>query len=195
MFEDFKSLVLKNRSYRRFDQSQPISREDLKEIASLGQIVPSTANSQALKFMLVHTSEDCSKVYPSLGWAGMLSDWNGPEEGERPTAYIILLGDLSLGKNKFTDDGIVAQTMLLGAVSKGFGGCMLGNVKRAELAKSLDIDLEKYSIDLVIALGKPKEEVVLEPITPLHKNHYYRDANEVHHVPKRSLDELILERN
>lgn len=195
MFQDFKSLVLKNRSYRRFDESFPISIEDLREIASLGQIVPSTANSQALKYLLVNTPEDNARVYATLGWAGMLSDWDGPEEGERPSAYIILLGDLSLGKNKFMDDGITAQTMLLGAVSKGLGGCMLGNIRRTQLAEALSIDLSKFSIDLVIALGKPVEEVVLEPLSPLHGNHYYRDEKQVHHVPKRTLNELIIERN
>lgn len=188
----FKDLVLKNRSYRRFDESQKISIEELTEIASLGRIVPSTANSQALKFMLVNSPKDNAAVFSTLGWAGKLKDWNGPEVGERPTAYIILLCDLSLGKNKFTDDGIIAQTMLLGAVEKGYGGCMLGNIKRSELAQNLHIDTEKYSIDLVIALGKPIEEVILEDVSPAHGIDYYRDANKKHHVPKRTLDDLII---
>lgn len=192
LFETFNALVLQNRSYRRFYEQEAISMETLEELASLGRIVPSTANSQAIKFMLINTPYENAQIYKTLGWAGMLADWNGPEEGERPSAYIILLGDLTLGKNKFMDDGIIAQTMLLGAVSKGYGGCMLGNIKRTELAKALHIDLEKYSIDLVIALGKPKEEVILEDITPLHGNRYYRDENQMHHVPKRSLEELIL---
>lgn len=190
-----KDLVLKNRSYRRFDESQRISLDELKEIASLGRIVPSAANAQAIKFMLVHTPEDTDAVFSTLGWAAKLKDWNGPAVGERPTGYIILLGDLSLGKNKSTDDGIIAQTMLLGAVELGYGGCMLGNVKRSQLAKSLNIDLEKYSIDLVIALGKPAEEIVLEDITEEHGVNYYRDSSSIHHVPKRSLAELIICKN
>lgn len=192
LFEAYHALVLKNRSYRRFYENEPISLETLESLAALGRIVPSTSNSQAIKFMLINTPEENAKVYQTLGWAGMLSDWDGPEEGERPSAYIILLGDLALGKNKLTDDGIIAQTILLGAAAKGYGGCMLGNIKRTELSKSLGVDLEQYSIDLVIALGKPKEEVVLEDITPLHGNRYYRDENAVHHVPKRSLEDLII---
>lgn len=190
-FAVYADLVLKNRSYRRFYENEIISMETLEELAGLGRIVPSTANSQAIKLMLINSPSENAKVFDTLGWAGMLADWDGPEAGERPSAYIILLGDLSLGKNKFMDDGIIAQTMLLGAVSKGYGGCMLGNIKRTQLASSLNIDLEKYSIDLVIALGKPKEEVVLEDITALHGNRYYRDENQVHHVPKRTLEELI----
>ena len=192
LFEAYHTLVLKNRSYRRFYEHETISMESLEELAGLGRIVPSSANSQAIKFMLVNTPTENAKVYNTLGWAGMLADWDGPQEGERPSAYIILLGDLALGKNKFMDDGIIAQTILLGATAKGYGGCMLGNIKRTELSKAFDIDLEKYSIDLVIALGKPKEEVVLEEITPVHGNRYYRDENAVHHVPKRSLEDLIL---
>jgi len=192
LFEAYNTLVLKNRSYRRFYEHEIISMETLESLAALGRIVPSSSNSQAIKFMLINTPEDNAKVYNTLGWAGMLTDWDGPEEGERPSAYIILLCDLTLGKNKLMDDGIIAQTILLGATAKGYGGCMLGNIKRTELSKALDINLEKYSIDLVIALGKPKEEVVLEDISPLHSNHYYRDENAIHHVPKRKLEDLIL---
>lgn len=190
-----RDLVLKNRSYRRFDESVEITMEELTDIASLGRIVPSTANSQAIKFMLINSPDENAAVFNTLGWAGKLSDWPGPSEGERPTAYIILLCDLALGKNKLTDDGIIAQTLLLGAVEKGYGGCMLGNINRRELATTLSIDTTKYTIDLVIALGKPKEEIILEDITNEHGIDYYRDANEVHHVPKRSLDELIIHRS
>lgn len=187
-----KDLVLKNRSYRRFDETIKITARELTDIVSLGRIVPSTANSQAIKFMIINNPEENAAVFNTLGWAGKLSDWPGPKEGERPTAYIILLCDLALGKNKLIDDGIIAQTLLLGAVEKGYGGCMLGNIKRQELANALSIDTTKYSIDLVIALGKPIEKIVLEDIIPEHGIDYYRDATGAHHVPKRSLDELII---
>lgn len=191
----FKDLVLKNRSYRRFDESKKITMDELVEIASLGRIVPSTANSQALKFMLVNSPSENAAVFSTLGWAGKLKDWDGPKEGERPTAYIILLCDLSLAQSKATDDGIIAQTMLLGAVEMGYGGCMLGNIKREELANALQIDTTKYKIDLVIALGKPKEEIILEDTSLEHGIDYYRDEHAVHHVPKRPLNELIVHKS
>lgn len=194
-FDAFQTLVLKNRSYRRFYQDEPISLKTLENLASLARIVPSSANSQAIKLMLIHSSDEKAKVFQTLGWAGMLADWDGPVEGERPSAYMILLGDLTLGKNKQMDVAIIAQTILLGAVTKGYGGCMLGNINRTQLSKCFDIDLERYSIDLVIALGKPKEEIILEEITPFHGNQYYRDEDDIHHVPKRSLDELIIYRS
>jgi len=187
-----KDLVAKNRSYRRFYE-ESISTETLKELVALARITPSTANSQALKFRLVNTPEENAKVFQTISWAGALPDWDGPEEGERPSAYIILLCDQTLGKNKMTDDGIAAQTILLGAVEKGLGGCMLGNIKRSELAGILGIDTKRYTIDLVLALGKPKETVVLVDMPENGDNRYYRDENQIHYVPKRSLEDLIIE--
>lgn len=187
-----KDLVTRCRSFRRFHEDVKISTEELKELVDLARLTPSTANSQALKFRLCNTPEETEKVFDTLGWAGALPDWDGPEKGERPSAYIIILCDLSIGKNKLHDDGIVAQTIMLGAVEKGYGGCMLGNVQRSRLAEALQIDTEKYSIDLVLALGKPKEEVVLVPVNEDGDVRYYRDENQVHYVPKRRLEDLIV---
>lgn len=187
-----KDLVAKNRSYRRFYE-EPISVEMLKELIALARITPSTANSQALKYRLVSTPEENEKVFSTLSWAGALSDWDGPEEGERPSAYIVILCDQTLGKNKMTDDGIAAQTILLGAVEKGLGGCMLANVKRSELAAALGIDTERFTIDLVLALGKPKETVVLVEMPENGDTRYYRDEAQIHYVPKRALEDLIIE--
>ncbi len=190
---ELKELVAKNRSYRRFYE-EPISEETLKELVALARITPSAANAQALKYRLVYTKEENEKVFQTLRWAGALLDWDGPKEGERPSAYIVILCDQTLGKNKMTDDGIAAQTILLGAVEKGLGGCMLGNVKREELAEALGIDRERFAIDLVLALGKPKETVVLVDLPESGDTRYYRDDAKVHYVPKRSLEELILEK-
>lgn len=188
-----KDLVAKNRSYRRFNQSVGINMDTLKELIGLARIVPCGANAQALKFMPVCDNEKCSKLFETIGWAGALPDWDGPAEGERPTAYIIVLCDLSIGKNKQTDVGIAAQTMLLGAVEKGLGGIMLGNIKRTEIANIMGIDTEKYTIDLMIALGEPVEDIRIVDVPESGKTTYYRDENMVHYVPKRSLEELIVE--
>ncbi len=187
-----KDLVTKSRTFRRFYEDVTISTEELKELVELARYIPSTANSQALKFRLCNTPEETEKVFDTLGWAGALKDWDGPEKGERPSAYIIILCDLSLGKNKLYDDGIAAQTIMLGAAEKGYGGCILGNVQRNRLAEALNIDTARYSIDLVLALGKPKENVVLVPMKEDGDVRYYRDENQVHYVPKRNLEDLIV---
>lgn len=187
-----KDLVLKNRSYRRFYEDVKIDTQTLAELVDLARNSASTVNSQALKYVLINNEEENEIVFDTLAWAGMLKEWSGPEKGERPAAYIIILCDLSLGSNKATDVGIAAQTVLLGAVEKGLGGCMLGSIKREQLAQKLNIDLDKYTIDLAIALGKPKETVKIVDLPENKSTAYYRDENGVHYVPKRSLEEIII---
>lgn len=187
-----KDLVIKNRSYRRYYENTPVSEETLRELIDITRHTASTVNSQALKFRLVTSDEEKRVVFDNLAWAGLLKDWDGPEEGERPSAYIIILCDLSIGSNKHFDDGIAAQTILLAAAEKQLGGCMFGSINRKKLAEELDIDLEKYSIDLAIALGKPKETVKIVDLPESGSTAYYRDENGVHYVPKRSLDDLII---
>ncbi len=187
-----KNLVVKSRSYRRFYEDESISYDTLKELVEIARFVPSTVNSQPLKFKLINDKENNEKVFSALAWAGLLKDWNGPEEGERPAAYIIILGDLSIGKNKYIDVGITAQTIMLGAADMGLGGCMFGSIQREKLASLFDIDTEKYSIELVLALGKPKETVKVVDLPENGSTAYYRDENGVHYVPKRSVEDLTV---
>ncbi len=186
-----KNLVKTSRSYRKFYEEE-VSYETLKELIEIARYVPSTVNSQPLKFMLVNDKDGNAKVFSTLAWAGLLKEWNGPDEGERPSAYIVILGDLSIGKNKHLDVGITAQTIMLGAVDMGLGGCMFGSIQREKLASLLNIDLEKYSIELVLALGKPKEEVRIVDLPENGSTAYYRDENNIHYVPKRSVEDLIV---
>ncbi len=189
---NIRELVLKNRSYRRFFGDQTIGRQSLVELVDLARHSASGANVQPLKFFLSHTTEINATIFPHLGWAGYLKDWPGPEEGERPSGYIIILGDKSTKQSFGCDHGIAAQSILLGAVEKRLGGCMLASVdRRDELMTELGLP-DNLLILLVIALGKPKETVVIDPLPGDGDIKYWRDAEGVHHVPKRSLDELIV---
>lgn len=187
-----KDLVLKNRSYRRFSENEKIDYSVLNELVELARLTPSSVNLQPLRFKVVNDAENNKKVFDTLAWAGLLKDWKGPEAGERPSAYIIILTELSVASNMKTDVGIVAQTIMLGAAEKGLGGCMIGSVKRDILAESLCINTDKYSIDLVLALGKPNETVKIVDIPADGATAYFRDENGVHCVPKRSIDDIIL---
>jgi len=184
-------LVRKNRSYRRFDQKVAINADTLRELVGLARLSPSAANRQPLKFILSGDVATNAKIFAHIHWAGYLKDWGGPREGERPTAYIIILTDTEISKESPTDIGIVAQSMMLGATERGLGGCMIGSIDRDDLRKALEIP-ERYAISLILALGKPVETVVLEDVGPSGDIKYYRDAQGVHHVPKRLLSELIL---
>lgn len=187
-----KEIIIKNRSYRRFKENETIDSSVLTELIELVKFTPSSVNFQPLRFKAVNDPENNLKVFETLSWAGLLKEWKGPSEGERPTAYIIILTDLSVANNMKIDVGIAAQTIMLGAAEKGIGGCMLGSIKKEILAESLGIDLHKYSIDLVLALGSPDEEVRIVDLPENGSTAYYRDENDVHCVPKRSVEDLII---
>jgi nitroreductase len=186
-----RDLVTKNRSYRRFHQEEPIKRETLRELVDLARLSASTANKQPLKYILSNEPEKNALIFSCLRWAGYIKDWRGPAEGERPSAYIIILADNEISTSLLCDHGIAAQNILLGAVEKGLGGCILAAVQRTKLRKLLEI-AERYEILLVLALGKPKEKVVLETVGDDGDIKYWRDKKQVHHVPKRKLDDIIV---
>jgi len=188
----FSELVRKNRTCRRFYQERAVGEQTLRELVDLARLSASGANRQPLRYLLSCEPERNSLIFPHLGWAGYLHDWPGPEEGERPSAYIVILLDSSVSKNAGCDHGIAAQSILLGATERGLAGCMIGSVQREELRAALALD-PRYEILLVLALGWPKEQVVLEPLPENGDVRYWRDADGVHHVPKRSLEDLILE--
>lgn len=186
-----QDLILKTRSYRRFHQNVPISQNELRELVNLGRLSASGGNRQPLKYVLSWQPEKNARIFPHLHWAGYLKEWGGPIDGERPAAYIIILCDIGIAPNAGCDQGIAAQSMMLGAVEMGLGGCMLGAVDRGPLRVALAIP-EAFEIALVLAFGKPKETVLLEPVKD-GKIEYWRDERGFHHVPKRALSDLILD--
>jgi len=190
--ESFSDLVRRNRSYRRFYEDVAIDRETLYDLVDLARHSASGNNLQPLKFFLTWHPERNARIFPHLTWAGYLTDWPGPGEGERPAAYIVVLGDTRIRRTFTYDCGIAVQSILLGATERGLGGCLIGSVARAELRRELDLP-SHLEILLVIALGKPRETVRLETVGPDGNVRYWRDEDGVHHVPKRPLDELIID--
>jgi nitroreductase len=186
-----KDLIAKNRSYRRFHQDEPIDLETLRALVDLARLSASGANRQPLKYILSADSPKNDLIFPCLAWAGYLRDWGGPQEGERPSAYIVILGDTTVSRSFSVDHGIAAQSILLGATERGLGGCIIASIQRDRLRQALGID-PRYEILLVLALGKPKETVVVDPVGPDGDIKYWRDDQDVHHVPKRALDDLIV---
>ena len=188
----FAQLLKMNRSYRRFHEEKRIGRQTLVDLVALTRLCPSAANLQPLKYLVACSPRETAAIFPHLAWAGALPDWPGPAEGERPAAYVVILGDTQITTRWNVDPGIVAQSMLLAAVEQGLGGCMIGSIDRRELRRELGIP-ERYAIALAIALGRPAETVVLEDAKDPTAIDYWRDADGVHHVPKRPLEELLLE--
>ena len=189
---NFEEIIHKNRSCRRFYEDFDITMDMLRRLISYARVSASSGNIQALKFYLSAERLKNDKIFRHLQWAFYLKDWNGPEKGERPSAYIIILGDTDIHATIDIDVGIAAQSILLGATSLGFGGCMFGSVNRVGLRKEFQIP-RKFQIPLVIALGKPKEIIKIEEVDSTGNIAYWRDEEMIHHVPKRSLDELIVD--
>jgi nitroreductase len=188
MLED---LITRNRSCRRFFQQEVIPLDTLQWLVNLARLSASAANLQPLKYILSNDPQENEMIFSCLAWAGYLKAWVGPPEGERPSAYIIVLGDTDIAKTFATDVGIAAQSILLGAREQNLAGCMIGSIKKDLLRELFHIP-PRFVIELVIALGKPKETVVLEEMKPGGSVKYWRDENGFHHVPKRPLAEVIL---
>jgi len=184
-------LVRENRSCRRFYQDHTVALETLKELVNLARLSASGANLQPLKYILSCNPQKNAAIFSCLAWAGYLKDWPGPAAGERPAAYIVVLGDERISRDVGCDHGIAGQSILLGAREKGLAGCMLGAINRKALRDILSIP-SRFKILLVLAVGKPKEQVLLETVGPDGNIRYWRDDEGVHHVPKRKLDDIII---
>ncbi|MFC1885627.1 nitroreductase family protein [Thermodesulfobacteriota bacterium] len=187
-----EEIIRKNRSIRRFYQDQAVDLETLRKLVNLGRISASGANRQPLKYILSGNPATNAEIFSCLAWAAYLTDWKGPEEGERPAAYIIVMGDKNISDNFGCDHGIACQSILLGATEIGLSGCMLGAVNREKLTQILKIP-ENLKILLVLAIGQAKEEPVLEPVGADGSIRYFRDDKGGHHVPKRDLNDIIID--
>ncbi len=192
-----KDTIIKTRSYRRFHQDQVIEQEELIDLVDCGRLSASAKNVQGLRYVVVNDREMNSKIYPHLKWAGYIQDWDGPVEGERPAAYIVILWDKSIQNGAefiACDIGIASQSIVLGATEKDLRGCMIWSFNRKEVAKVLDISQEEYEPMLVLALGKPNEEVQIDEMNKDGDYKYWRDDKGIHHVPKRKLEDIIIKR-
>lgn len=186
---ELRELLEKTRSIRRFDPETRISLSELEEMVSYARLCPSGGNLQPLRFCCVSERDTCEKIFENLKWAARLKGWQ-PGESEQPGAYVVILTDKEIAVNAPYDSGIAAHAILMAAGLMGYGGCMLGNVDRKKTASVLSIDTNRYAIDLVVALGKPAEQSLIEDCTG--DTCYHRDENGVFRVPKQGLETLIV---
>ncbi len=192
----FKELVLANRSYRGYDESRRVTREELLAMVDCARFAASSINQQPLKFCLVWEKNAVDKVQSHTQWAKGLPELTLPHPGKCPTAFIIICQDTQIDscKTRYQQDvGIAAQTILLAATEMGLGGCMIGSYNAAGIKEALALP-ERLLPQLVVAIGKPAETVVLTEAGADGNVAYYRDENDVHYVPKRALEDIILER-
>ena len=192
-FEILKELLKKDRSYRRFEENHPVDRDTLLKLVELTRYCASGRNLQPLRYYIANDVELCEKIFPLLKWAGYLIDWDGPEKGERPSAYLIQCLDTSLTKNYLCDDGIQLQAITLGATALSLGCCIIKSFNALKLEEILGLS-DNLEPLYVVAIGKPIEKVVIDDMDNEDKNdiRYYRTSEGIHHVPKRTLPDLII---
>lgn len=191
--DTLRSLLEKDRSVRRFDESRPIKNEQLLSLVELCRYCASGRNLQPLKYLPINDKKTCNEIFPLLKWAGYLKDWEGPKVGERPVAYLVQCLDTRITSNPLCDDGLQLQAITLGTTSLGIGACIIKsfNLEKLKQVCKLPQWAEPY---YVLALGYPVETVVIDDINSDNPDaiKYYRDKDEVHHVPKRTLDDLLI---
>lgn len=190
----FKKLVKQNRSYRNFDNSYVVTKEQLLEMVDCARLAPASVNVQPFKYFLAYQKEIVNRIQPLTGWARALPDITLPHPGKEPTAFIVICQDLSISEaiSRYQKDvGIVAQTILLQATHMGLGGCMIGNYNPDKVKEALQL-AENFTPVLIIAIGKVDEVVNLLDMNEGEPTNYYRDENDVHYVPKRKLEDIIL---
>lgn len=189
---DFARVVRGCRTFRRFDEGDPIPEALLIELVDLARVVASGANRLPLRYRVVSKAAEREAVFAQLKWAGALADWDGPEPGERPSGYIVIC-DAGGGVTTAVDEGIAAQTIMLAARQAGYGGCMLHAFNKQKVSDALGLELAGVVPLMVLALGRPAETVELEPLdgAPNGTTYWHDDAS-VHHVPKRSLAQVLI---
>lgn len=186
---DFLELVTGARTCRRFREAEGMPAGMLDWLIECARVTPCGGNAQALRFAVAESPEACAAVFPALKWAGMLTDWDGPEAGERPTGYVAILGEAGTrAKLNAIDAGIAAQTIQLAAYTRDLGCCIFLSFDPRKIREVLGIP-ENLEPLLVLALGFQKEVRRVETVGADGSVKYWRDAQGVHHVPKRPLED------
>lgn len=190
----FLDLVKQARSHRGFRQDRKVTRQELEHLVECARFTPAARNDQVLKYYLAEKTETVAAIQPLTKWAGALAELHLPRKGAEPVAYIVICMDGSLAENPAPyqrDVGIVAQTMLLAAAEMGLNGCMIGSFAAGELREKLGLP-EAIKPQLLLALGEGTDRIVMTDVGEDGSTTYYRDAEDTHYVPKRTLEQLIL---
>lgn len=195
-FDSLRQLLMDDRSVRRFVEDKPVSVETLERLVELTRYCPSGRNAQPLRYVAVTSDEMRSLIYPHLKWAGYFKDWDGPEKGERPAAYLVQCLDTEFGNDCLCDDGLQLEAITLGMTTLGLAGCIIKAFNPAGISEVLGLSA-RFKPRYVLAIGYPAEKVVIEDM-PLEEGadfKYYRSPDSIHHVPKRQLAELLIQKS
>ena len=183
-------LILNRRTIRKFEQ-KPITDEMMKKYINAARLAPSAANRQPLKYVGIVSKVKVSEVFDNVKWAGYLAPDYNPKENERPTAFIAVCVDNDISKAGYDMDiGASIENIILTALEDGVGACWMGAIDKPKITEILNLP-ENLTLSCVVALGfsaeTPKDVEMCDGDVK-----YYLE-NGTLCVPKRSLDEVILE--
>lgn len=188
-------LVKKNRSFRSFESGVVMDDALLLSFIENARISSATMNLQPVKYRIVNTKEEVAALLPLTRWAASLKNIKLPPEGHGPSAFIVICHDntvVPFSPIFYKDTGMCAELIMLSATEAGYGGCIIGSADPKAVSELLGLD-EGLFPTLILGLGKPCETVVLTEAEDGNVG-YYRDENNVHYVPKRKLEDIIVKR-
>ena len=181
------TLLHRNRSYRGYDPSRTVTRDELLKLVEVTTLVPSGMNRQALRYRLV-TEEDSDKVLPLIRLGGALPELHLPLPGTEPRAFLVICSTVPESPVIDIDLGIAAQSLLLKAVEMGLNGIIIRAFDPVKLQEALGLELLPL---LVVAIGKGAENIYLKPVEAGESLTYYRKDG-VHFVPKLKAEDLLI---
>lgn len=151
--------LMERRSCRRFKQDA-ISREDIDKMIDAGRYAPTGANRQPVRFAVITSPEKAAEMFEHTGWLT-----GTPVEGERPTAYIIIMCDTTAGGGAEASAACAATTVMLAAHALGYGSCWCGCHGKEEVVSLLGLP-ENIEPRITISLGRYAEEFVVHDPSP-----------------------------
>lgn len=194
----FLDLIRKTRSCRRFDNSQKISREKFLELINYARLSGSSGNLQPLRFAVCTSQNSVRKISRSMIWGFFYDDTSAPADEFLPAGFIVIAGDKRVRKDFGIDAGIALQSIMLGAAFQNLAGCAFASWDDKTVRKYVKLS-DDHEIVLLVAIGKPSQEILLEELAPGNENptqqttKYFLDESEKHHVPKLALADILLE--
>jgi len=179
--------IVRRRTVRLFEQ-KPVPYEMLERCVDAGRLAPSARNLQVLEYVVVDSDGPLDAMFRCMGFGGGLD--KGELKVKGPMAYVVILINKDIPSNWAKhDSAMAAQNVMLTACEQGLGSCVLAKINRKAIMELLEVP-DRYETDLVVALGYPAEEPVVEPAGQ-GKTGYYRDREGRLHIPKRRLADVM----
>ncbi len=183
------SLLLRNRSCRGYDSSYLVSNEELMQIISVANKVPSACNQQVLRFRPV-LNDEAAAVNSHIRLGGALKELGLPLPGTAPNAFIVICSTIGRTHWADVDLGIMAQSMLLKATEMHLAGICIGAFDKDAIISELGIP-EGLEPVLILAVGKSIEHIYLTEISEGENHSYYRKDG-IQYVPKVKIEDLLI---